>query len=240
MHPQWDEYEWAGQRDMKDLQIYSDDADAGPSFVAGFSRASDGQEVREEPDSARALEAWFCVRTLPKHEPVAAAQLRQEAGIEVFLPRIRFQRSTRRGPAWVTEALFQNYLFARFDLLDSLRRVQAARGVRAVVHFGSRWPTVPETVIRELRAAMDDQDLRVVDDSLRAGDTVEIAVGAMRGLEAVVTRVMPARQRAAVLLEFVGRQTMVELDRSQLIVAAEDRPRKIWLGAALMPHAAPA
>jgi transcriptional antiterminator RfaH len=178
-----------------------------------------------------AAEAWFCLRTLPKHEHIAAAQLRQEIEIEIFLPRIRFLRPTRCGPAWVTEALFQNYLFAKFNLLASLRRVQAARGVRGVVHFGNRWPTIPEAAITELRAAMDGRDLRVIEDTLRPGDMVQIAEGAMHGLQAVVTHVMPARQRAAVLLDFLGRQTTVELDRSQLIVAAEDRPRRACLPA---------
>jgi len=58
--------------------------------------------------------AWFCVRSQPKHEHIAAARLR-ESGLEVFLPRIRFKKHSVRGPVWVTEALFPNYLFARFD-----------------------------------------------------------------------------------------------------------------------------
>jgi transcriptional antiterminator RfaH len=187
---------------------------------------------RDNLDGWPASEAWFCLRTSPKQEHIAAVQLRQQTSIEVFLPRIRFQRVTRCGPAWVTEALFQNYLFAKFDLLNSLRCVQAARGVRGVVHFGNRWPTVPETAIRELRTAMDDRDLRVIEeDTLQPGDMVEIAGGAMHGLQAVVSRVMPSRQRAAVLLDFLGRQTTVELDRDQLIVAAQNRPRRSWMSA---------
>jgi transcription antitermination factor NusG len=189
--------------------------------VAAETRAN----VQDKPASS-AMDAWFCLRTVPKHESVAAAQLRQEAGLEVFLPRIRFQRCTRLGPAWVTEALFQNYLFARFDLAVSLRRVQAARGVRGVVHFGDRWPTIPPSCIADLRAAMDGRELIEVKSSLQPGDLVQIADGAMHGLEAVVTRVMPSGQRAAVLLNFLGRQAMVELDRSRLIVAPADGPRR--------------
>jgi len=34
------------------------------------------------------------------------------------------------------------------------------------------------------------------------------------GLEAVVERVLPARERVVVLLEFLGRQTMVEVEAS--------------------------
>ena len=156
-------------------------------------------------------------RTQPKHEHIAAASLRQNLALEVFLPRIRFKRSTRQGPAWVTEALFVNYLFARFDLDAFLRRVKHARGVRDVVHFGSHWTRVPETVITELRTAMGNEELRVIASEFIPGETVEIAGGAFHGLQAVVTRVFPAKQRVAVLLEFLGRQTAVEMGTGQLV-----------------------
>ncbi|HEX3798996.1 MAG TPA: transcriptional activator RfaH [Verrucomicrobiae bacterium] len=176
----------------------------------------------EAPDQTP---AWFCLRTQPKHEHVAAAQLRQDAGVEVFLPRIRYQRATRKGPAWVTEALFPNYLFARFDLRASLRHVQATRGVSGVVHFGQYWPSIPQTAIHDLREAMEGADLRVIEDILKPGDAVQIIDGALLGLEAVVARVMPAQSRVAVLLNFLGRQTTVELDRNQLIFPATNAPR---------------
>lgn len=167
---------------------------------------------------------WFCVRTLPKHEHIAAAQLRQQSpDIEVFLPRIRYQRNTRRGPAWVTEALFLNYLFARFELTSRLRQVQSARGVRGVVHFGARWPAIPDAAIDELKAAMGADAVKILSRDLRPGDEVEIAGGAFFGLAAVVSRVMPGRQRVSVLLDFLGRQTTVELDRSQLAQGREIR-----------------
>ena len=79
--------------------------------------------------------AWFCIRSQPKYEHLAAAHLQREPGFEVYLPRIRFKRATRRGPVWFTEALFPNYLFARFDPAACLRRVCHARGVRGVVHI---------------------------------------------------------------------------------------------------------
>ena len=160
--------------------------------------------------------AWFCVRTQPKHEHIAAAQLRQNPEIEVFLPRIRYQRFTRSGPAWVTEALFLNYLFARFDLASRLRMVQAARGVRNVVHFGGQWPTIPETAVADLRTALGSEDVRTLSQDLVPGDAVELNGGVFDGLRAVVTRAMSGPQRVAVLLDFLGQQTAVELDRSHL------------------------
>ena len=154
---------------------------------------------------------WFCLRSQPKHEHIAAAHLKKMEGVEVFLPRVRFKRSTRQGLAWVTEALFPNYLFARFDWLNSLRQVQAARGGVGVVHFGARWPVIEEAVIKELQLAVGADELRTIATGLVPGDTVEIATGVMRGLSAVVTRVLPSRERVAVLMELLGQQTTIEM-----------------------------
>jgi len=141
----------------------------------------------------------------------------------VFLPRIRFQRPTRVGPAWVTEALFLNYLSARFDLNSRLRLVQAARGVREVLHFGTQWPTIPAAVIAELKDAVGADEIIMRSHDLQPGDTVEVKHGVFEGLRAVVTRAMPGPQRVTVLLDFLGRQASVELDRSSLARSGDVR-----------------
>jgi len=166
---------------------------------------------------------WFCLRSRPKHEHIAAAHLKKMEGVEVFLPRVRFQRSTRQGLSWVTEALFPNYLFARFDWQKSLRQVQAARGVGGVVHFGERWPVIAEAVIADLQQMVGDTELHTISATLTPGDAVEIAEGSMRGLHAVVTRVMPSRERVAVLMEFLGRQTTIEVPLRAIIKEGDVR-----------------
>lgn len=166
---------------------------------------------------------WFCLRAQPKHEAIAAAHLRKMSDIEVFLPRIRFRRATRQGTAWVTEALFPGYLFARFDWQSSLRRVQSARGVSNVVHFGERWPTIDATIIEELRVAVGTDELCVVPAQLAPGDAVEIASGAFRGLPAVVTSVMPSRERVAVLMDFLGQQTTIQIPADAVIKQGSER-----------------
>lgn len=176
--------------------------------------------VAEDKNAARPRAAggaaWFCLRSQPKHEHIAAAHLRK-TGVEIFLPRVRFKRATRQGTAWVTEALFPNYLFARFDWQNSLREVQAIRGVRGVVHFGERWPTIPEETIEQLRQTIGADELCVIPARLEPGDEVRIAGGALRGFHAVISRVMPGRERVALLLDFLGRQTTIELPADSVI-----------------------
>ena len=167
--------------------------------------------------------SWLCVRSQPKHEHIAARQLALEPDIEVYLPRIRFQRSTRHGRKWFTEALFPNYLFARFDLEKNLRRVKGTRGVLTVVQFGDHWPFIAEEVINELRSLISDDQVFTVNNEVQAGDIVQIAGGAFHGLQALVTRPMPGRKRVEVLLEFLGRQTPLVLSRDALITNADAR-----------------
>jgi len=167
--------------------------------------------------------AWFCVRSRPKHEHIAAARLR-EAGLEVFLPRLRFKKGSVRGPVWVTEALFPNYLFARFSLGASLRLVRSAAGVSQVVHFGEITPAVPDEVVNELRARLGTEELHVIPENFAPDDRVQISGGVMHGLSAVITQVMPAKERVKVLLEFLGQQTSVEVNAAALV--KESGPRE--------------
>jgi transcriptional antiterminator RfaH len=166
--------------------------------------------------------AWFCLISQRKHEYIAAAQLAEQQAVEVFAPRIRFRRPTRNGPQWSTEALFPSYFFARIGSY-SLRRVQHAPQVRGIVHFGNSWPTVSDQTIEELQKIVGGREIHVIAPSISAGDEVKIIEGTFHGFEAVVTQVMPARQRAAILLDFLGRQIAVEINSEALIRNAEQR-----------------
>src|SRR5579883_1576830 len=73
--------------------------------------------------------AWYCIRSKPKHEHIAARNLRRLRQVEVFNPRFRLRKITRRGPAWVTESLFPNYLFVRFPFHQMLDEVRFTHGV---------------------------------------------------------------------------------------------------------------
>jgi hypothetical protein len=78
-------------------------------------------------------------------------------------------------------------------------------------------------LIEELRQAVGENELRTIPSEFAPGDAIQIAEGTLRGLRAVVSRVMPARERVAVLMEFLGRQTMIELPASFLVKEGEGR-----------------
>lgn len=167
-------------------------------------------------DGSEAAPAWYCVRSQLKHEHIAAQRLKQLPEVQVFCPRVRFQRATRRGKVWFTEAMFPNYLFARFPLSE-LRLIKATQGVAGVVHFGSYFAPVPDVIVAELRDRLDDSDLKVFPDAVQPGDEVVIADGTFMGITAVVQRLLPAKDRVRVLLEFLGRTVETELASASLV-----------------------
>jgi transcriptional antiterminator RfaH len=177
-----------------------------------------GLQLNELTDSL-----WFCLKTRPKREHLAAAALRQIPGLDVIAPRIRFQKATVRGTIWFTEAMFPGYVFANFLYRALHRQVQSVHGVTNVVHFGDRIGVLPDPVVEQLRALAGEQEVIVFSPDLAVGEEVKIVSGAFQGLEAVVTQVLPAKDRVKVLLEFLGRDVEAQVSAQDVLSAKSPR-----------------
>lgn len=160
---------------------------------------------------------WFCLRTQPKHEHVAAAVLRREFSIPCFSPRLRFRKATRRGAVWFVEPMFPGYLFAHFVYRVRHRAVEHASGVAGMVHFGDNLAIVELDVISALQDKAGQEEVVTIDPEIGVGHSVTIAEPPFLGLEAVVTRVLPAKERVKVLLEFLGRPVETEISRKKVL-----------------------
>ncbi len=171
--------------------------------------------------------SWYCARTQPKHEHIAAGNVARRLGLEVFHPRLQIERSTRRGMVKVVEPLFPCYIFVRCNLARDLDTLRYLSGISSLVHFGTQTPIVPDPVIEDLRRCFEDDEPVVVENRLKPGTEVAIAAGAFLGLRGVVVRTLPSRQRVQVLLEFLGRTTLTEVDRSSLTVEGTHVPQMV-------------
>lgn len=174
---------------------------------------------------------WYCLRAKPKTERITSGLLRAEAGIEVFCPFIRFERARRSGRLWVTEAMFPGYVFARFIYLTQFRQVQASRGVMKIVNFGGPPAIVPDQIISDLRQSVKDEETVVIEPTVQVGEEVNVVEGPFRGIKAVVSRLMPGRERVALLLEVLGMEREVEVGLKSVLpdiphpMARDERPR---------------
>ncbi|HZR19650.1 MAG TPA: transcriptional activator RfaH [Verrucomicrobiae bacterium] len=160
--------------------------------------------------------AWYCARTQPKHEHIAARNLRSRLGVEVFNPRLKVERSTRRGVVRTVEPLFPSYVFVRCDLAEQITGIRHTYGISSLVHFGGRIPKVAEEVVEQLRECFESEEPMEVADGLQPGVQVAVGQGPFLGSHGVVVRLLPSRQRVQILLDFLGRTTVAEVDRGSV------------------------
>jgi len=162
---------------------------------------------------------WFCLKTQAKHEKLAAQCLRTRLGLEVFSPLLRFQRATVTGKKWFEEALFPGYVFGKFPFSTHSRLVASSMGISNIVGFGGRPSTVDQSVIESLRHFVSDNEVVVIAPQILPGDEVKVIDGPFKGLQALVTRMMPAKERVAVLLDLLGAQREVEITMDRIVSA---------------------
>jgi transcriptional antiterminator RfaH len=163
--------------------------------------------------------AWYCARIKPKHEHIATANLRKHLGLEVFFPRLRIEKITRRGLVRVVEPLFPGYVFVRCIVEEKMNDIRHTTGVSKLVQFGDRIPIIEDRIIQELRECFAEDDSITVENQLAPGDEIIMAEGAFAGMSARVLRTMPTRQRVQILLDILGRPTLVEVAREAVVLS---------------------
>ncbi len=178
-------------------------------------------EPEEQPESG-----WYCVRTKPKCEHLAARHLQGFASLdEVFCPRIRFEKSTQRGKVWFVEALFPGYIFAKFDLAGDLRAVNATTSVTGVLRFSDYYPQISDRYIRELKQEFpeEENEIRIIEPTISEGDEVVVTEGPMTGLKTVVTQLVSGQDRVKVLLDWLGQEREAEVSLKSVTRPGEIR-----------------
>jgi len=172
------------------------------------------------PESANPLSEellWYCVKTKPKQEGIATRLLRGELDLEVFCPKIRFKRARSTGVAWVTEAMFPGYLFVRFVYPELHRRIAATSGVAKTLAFGGYPVVIEESIISDLRRHIADGETVEISSEIKEGEEIKVIEGPFLGVRALVTRVLPSRERVAILLNMLGQEREIEVSAEAVL-----------------------
>jgi transcriptional antiterminator RfaH len=173
---------------------------------------------------------WFCVRCQTKREHIAANHLRELEEIEVFCPRLRYRKATRRGKIWWVEPMFPGYVLAKFNIAEMERAVTFSQGVRGLVRFGSEIPPVPESFVEALkleirgRIGSEEDEVVTLTPTIELGDEVEIAHGPLQGMQGTVIGVPSATERVKILIEFLGNPQAVDLDIFSILLPRRPTP----------------
>jgi transcriptional antiterminator RfaH len=126
---------------------------------------------------------------------------------------------TQRGPVWFVEAMFPGYLFAKFIYSTQHRAVESSHGISGIVHFGDRLAILPENIVTALQSRVGAEEIVTLDYSIKVGQSVQLIDGAFQGLEAVVTHLLPAKDRIRVLFDFLGRSVEMEVSTAKVLAA---------------------
>jgi transcriptional antiterminator RfaH len=159
---------------------------------------------------------WYAVSTKPHHERRAELNLLR-LGVETFNPQLKESTVIRRVRRVVTVPLFPGYLFAKLDLDNQFRAVSYAKGVRRIVAFGSTPAKVDEELIEAIKVRLINGEVIAPARALKAGQTVKIQDGPLRGLHAVFERELTGQQRAVLLLRTLAYQARIVVPLEQVV-----------------------
>jgi transcription antitermination factor NusG len=151
---------------------------------------------------------WYVVETQRHRERVAGAFLAQRS-IPTYLPMVELWPRPAVGSA--VAPMFPGYLFVRPAEAAESHLILRANGVKGFVCFGGEPAPVSPEAVEFLRSRETLDGVIHYGDPTGEGCVVRIVQGPFRGLTAVVSERLPARERVRVLMEILQRQTTVEL-----------------------------
>lgn len=168
---------------------------------------------------------WFAVRTQPRAEDRAQANLKRQ-GFETFTPRIlRSVRHARR-QEWRLAPLFPSYTFVRLDASrQRWRPVESTFGVASIVKFGDTPAPLPEGLIERMQAlAGEGDEITGLAEGFGVGDRVRLLGGPFDNWIGDVLR-LPSKDRILLLINMATRDLQINVPaRAAVLVERAPRP----------------
>ena len=159
--------------------------------------------------------AWYIVQFKPNSHKIAVRNL-QRQGFETFLPIHEVTRRTATKFETVTRPLFPGYVFVACNPEKApWRQINSTYGVSRMLSFAEGPKPMPEALIAGLRARCDSVGKVVPLENFEVGQSVKMHSGPFASFIATVEQ-MASDARVWVLLDFMGKETRVHVDRKQI------------------------
>lgn len=157
--------------------------------------------------------AWLVAQTKSRSEDLAMKHL-ATAGFEAYLPRIKIRGNANKKSRVVP--LFPNYLFVLINGVWG--PVMRTIGISRVIRNGDEPARVEQHVIDEIRGREKGGIVQLPKPKVpgEAGQRVRILRGPFAGHVAALCDAMTEADRQKVLLDILGRKTVIELDRADM------------------------
>jgi hypothetical protein len=179
-----------------------------------------GESGRYPIDVEKFPPEWLVVRTKPRQERVAVCHLRQRE-VEPYCPLYLEPPWHPRAPKGPVP-LFGGYIFVRCNPHSQLNAVSYCPGVFRPVRFDRVLATVDQDLIDALKLRESDRGYVIppeMEFGIEEGRKVRVMAGPLKDMEGVFRGYLRGGQRARVLMEFLRRRSLVEVETELLAVA---------------------
>ncbi len=155
---------------------------------------------------------WYLIYTKPRNETLARTNLERQ-GFEVYLPQLAQTRRQRGRYRTVIEPCFPRYLFIALNMVtDNWSPIRSTYGVSRLVTFDGMPAQVPHELVEQLKQNEDSEALqRRPEQIFNPGEKITIIDGPFAGYEGIFHS-LKGNERAAILLDIVGKNTLATLD----------------------------
>ncbi|RYE32013.1 MAG: UpxY family transcription antiterminator, partial [Sphingobacteriaceae bacterium] len=124
---------------------------------------------------------WYPVYTRSRAEK-QAFELLEKKGIEVYLPLKKTLKQWSDRKKWVSEPLFQSYLFVKI-LPKQQTEVLMTKGIARFLYHAGRIADMPDQQINEIQLLLtSDMELEVTAEQISPGEKIVIKAGPLIGL----------------------------------------------------------
>jgi transcriptional antiterminator RfaH len=161
---------------------------------------------------------WLVAYSKPRQEQVALQNLEHQR-FETYLPRYKKFKNTETGPVPVLEPMFPRYIFFRPSTpQQSIESVRSTKGISHIVRFGFEPGIVSADMLASLQEfeALQNQATLQEMRNFKVGQKVKLKHVALGSFEGLIQSV--SKKRVALLLEILGRETVVQMEHHQIEV----------------------
>jgi transcriptional antiterminator RfaH len=176
--------------------------------------SNDNLPIEENPGQDR----WYLAYTKPRQEQIALVNLEQQA-FEAYLPLYKKFKKTEQGPVALFEPMFPRYILFRPSRPEqSISVVRNTKGIATIVRFGFEPALLHDDLVQRIRLLEEDRNHATLQElsNLKAGQTVRLKHTALGNIQGLIQNV--SSKRVAVLLEILGRPTVVQVEHHQVEV----------------------
>ena len=159
--------------------------------------------------------SWIVARSKPNQDKTALINLERQ-NFEFFQPTFKTMSRRQNKFKEIIKPVFPGYIFVAINLEEkNWHKINNTRGISSIIVFGNEIPLIHCELIEALKHRFSLDSIPKEANPLEVGMNAEIKNGPFAQLAGKIERI-DADQRIWILLDILGNQTRVSINRLNL------------------------